>query len=49
MQWERKRKDTQVGVIRGEGAAKTGLFWMRLGREGEGLLLSLAEMQGRVI
>lgn len=36
-----------MGVIRGEGAAKTGLFWMRLGKEGEGVLLleSLAEIE----
>lgn len=39
---------TQVGVMRGEGAAKTGLFWMRLGTEGEGLL-SFAETQGRTL
>ena len=36
---------TQVGVMMGAGAAKTGLFWMREGGEGEEL--SLANMEGR--
>jgi hypothetical protein len=43
---ERERKrGTQVGVMMGAGAAKTGLFWMREGGDGEEL--SLANTQGR--
>lgn len=46
---------TQVGAMRGAGAAKTGRFWMRLGTEGEEEeeeegkeeLLSLAKTEGR--
>lgn len=41
---ERERY-TQVGVMMGAGAAKTGLFWMREGGDAEEL--SLANTQGR--
>lgn len=37
-------ENTQVGVMIGAGAAKTGLFWMSFGGEGE---LRRAEMEGR--
>lgn len=45
---ERERERvTQVGVMMGAGAAKTGLFWISEGGEGEGGYLSLAKTEGR--
>lgn len=44
-QFRSREKCTQVGVMMGAGAAKTGLFWMREGGEGEEL--SLAKTDGR--
>lgn len=39
-QFRSREKCTQVGVMMGAGAAKTGLFWMREGGEGEELSLA---------
>lgn len=47
-QRERERRTGQVGVMIGAGAAKTGLFWMRGGGEGEEEL-SLAKTEGRSV
>lgn len=45
---ERERElRTQVGVIRGVGAAKTGLFWIRLGIEEEEEEEGLSLAKGR--